>query len=101
MNPVAPKALRVPPVEVAPDFPLGRVAGGVSLSEAHMVNDSKHTEQVKLTLTERELLDASRIAASEDRTLADFIRLTLRTAMYGKVSRLASQVEGTNEDRKS
>lgn len=55
-----------------------------------MANDTKRTEQVKLNLTERELLDAARIAATEDRTLAEFIRLTLRVALYGKVSRLGT-----------
>lgn len=63
-----------------------------------MANDTKRTEQVKLNLTERELLDAARIAATEDRTLAEFIRLTLRTALYGKVSRLSSGGEGTERD---
>ncbi len=65
------------------------------------VNDTKRTEQVKLNLTERELLDASRIAASEDRTLGEFIRLTLRAAMYGKLSRLASNSEGPDQDHSS
>lgn len=66
-----------------------------------MINDSKHTEQVKLNLTERELLDASRCAAMEDRTLAEFIRLTLRAAMYGKVSRLSAHGEVTSKDQES
>ena len=66
-----------------------------------MANDSKRTEQVKINLTERELLDAARIAATEDRTLAEFIRLTLRTAMYGKVSRLSSGQEVTDQDQSS
>ena len=66
-----------------------------------MANDSKRTEQVKINLTERELLDAARIAATEDRTLAEFIRLTLRTSMYGKVSRLSSGQEVTDRDVES
>lgn len=66
-----------------------------------MANDCKRTEQVKINLTERELLDAARIAATEDRTLAEFIRLTLRTSMYGKVSRLSSSPEGTDQDQSS
>lgn len=63
-----------------------------------MANDTKRTEQVKLNLTERELLDAARIAATEDRTLAEFIRLTLRVALYGKVSRLSSGGEAHHGD---
>lgn len=66
-----------------------------------MANDTKRTEQVKINLTERELLDAARIAATEDRTLAEFIRLTLRTAMYGKVSRLGNGHEETFQDSQS
>ena len=64
-----------------------------------MANDTKRTEQVKINLTERELLDAARVAALEDRTLAEFIRLTLRTTLYGKVSRLSSQSEGVEQDQ--
>lgn len=63
-----------------------------------MVGTEKRTEQIKLMLTERELLDASRLAAIEDRTLAEFIQLTLRVAMYGKVSRLSGGMQGTDED---
>lgn len=66
-----------------------------------MVGNEKRTEQIKLTLTERELLDASRLAAIEDRSLSDFIRLTLRVAMYGKVSRLSGGMQGTDEDSQS
>ena len=66
-----------------------------------MVGTEKRTEQIKLMLTERELLDASRLAAIEDRTLAEFIRLTLRTSMYGKVSRLSGNMEGTDMDSQS
>ena len=61
-------------------------------------NDSKRTEQVKLNLTERELLDAARCAALEDRTVAEFIRLTLRTSLYGHVARLSRSGEDTARD---
>lgn len=60
-----------------------------------MLGNEKRTEPVKLMLTERELLDASRLAAVEDRTLAEFIRLTLRCAMYGKITRLNGGSEGS------
>ena len=63
-----------------------------------MANDTKRTEQVKLNLTERELLDAARVAATEDRTLAEFIRLTLRVALYGKVNRLSTGQEVSDRD---
>ena len=61
-----------------------------------MVGSEKRTEPVKLMLTERELLDASRLAAAEDRTLAEFIRLTLRCSMYGKITRLNGTGEGAD-----
>jgi len=77
------------------------VSAGFFTPRSEVVNDTKHTEQVKLTLTERELLDASRIAAAQDRSLADFIRLTLRVSMYGTIRHMDSDCEGTNQDRKS
>lgn len=63
-----------------------------------MANDTKHTEQVKINLTERELLDLTRLAALEDRTLSEYIRLTLRSSLYGKVSRLRHELEGSMSD---
>ena len=50
-----------------------------------MVDDNKHTERIPVYLTERELLDASRLAAVADKKTAEYIRYALRLAMYGTV----------------
>ena len=54
--------------------------------EADMVRDDKHTEELKLRLTEREMLDLSRLAARDERLTAEFARMVLRRFMYGIVS---------------
>lgn len=51
-----------------------------------MVDDRKRTEQVKVYFTERELLDLSRVAATEDRKLSELVHWVMRGFMYGKVS---------------
>ena len=50
-----------------------------------MADDRKRTEQVKLLLTERELLDLSRAAAADDRKISDFAHHILRRHLYGSV----------------
>lgn len=56
-----------------------------------LIRDDKRTEEVKLRLTERELLDLSRLAAIDDRSVTEFIVKTLRTSMYGSLAvKLAS-----------
>lgn len=49
------------------------------------VDDQKHTEPVKVWLTERELLDLSRMAAREDRKVSEMVRVMVRRNMYGMV----------------
>lgn len=53
-----------------------------------MVDSTKHTDFVKVWLTERELLDLSKLAAREDRKLSEMGRVILRRFMYGTVSQL-------------
>ena len=50
-----------------------------------MLNDSKHTEALKLWLTERELVDLMRLAAAQDRKPGEMARVALRQFMYGMV----------------
>ena len=50
-----------------------------------MVDDRKHTEQVKVMLTERELLDLCRLAAVDDRKPSEMVRVIVRQYMYGRV----------------
>lgn len=50
------------------------------------LNDKKHGQVVGVRLTDREFFDASRLCSTDDRTLADFIRHSLRLFMYGRVA---------------
>lgn len=62
------------------------------------IRDDKRTEEVKLRLTERELLDASRMAAIEERSVAEFITRLLRSSMYGSVAMRLGALQGTLRD---
>lgn len=59
------------------------------------LDDCKHTEDVKLHLTERELLDVARLSAAEDRKPAEYIRKVLRDCMYGSLAAHQTRCEGT------
>jgi len=59
------------------------------------IRDDKRTEEVKLRLTERELLDASRMAAIEERSVAEFITRLLRSSMCGSVAVRLGALQGT------
>ncbi|MFM2057924.1 MAG: hypothetical protein RLY71_2309 [Pseudomonadota bacterium] len=48
-----------------------------------MASDVKHTNAVKLMLTDGELLDLSRLAMANERTVAEMVRFVLRRHMYG------------------
>jgi hypothetical protein len=50
------------------------------------LDDSKHQESVKVSLTEREMVDVCRMSIIDDRKPAEFIRHALRVFMYGRVS---------------
>lgn len=50
------------------------------------VRDDKRTEELKLRLTERELLDVSRLAAMDERSISEYIVLSLRRSMYGSLA---------------
>jgi hypothetical protein len=50
-----------------------------------MVDDRKHTEAVKLFLTEREYLDLCRQAVREDRKPGEMARVIVRRSLYGSV----------------
>lgn len=62
------------------------------------VDDAKRTEEVKLRLTERELLDLTRIASAEDRSLAAMAHAIVRGFLYGRVSAAAAEAEGPGRD---
>ena len=49
----------------------------------------KLSERLPLNLSEREFLDLARMAALEERTVPDFLRVrVIRPFMYGNVARL-------------
>lgn len=67
-----------------------------------MIRDDKRTEELKLRLTEREMLDVSRLAAIDERAVTEYIVKLLRASMYGSVAvRLASHQgpDGAGEGR--
>ena len=59
-------------------------------------DDQKHTEPIKLWLTERELLDLSRLAAREDRKVGEMARVALRRFMYGTMGGADAENNGAN-----
>ena len=61
------------------------------------IESSKRTEEVKLRLTERELLDISRLAALDDRAVAEQIVRMLRLSMYGTLNLRAAALQGDCE----
>ena len=61
------------------------------------IESSKRTEEVKLRLTERELLDISRLAAIDERAVAEQIVRMLRLSMYGTLSCRAAALQGDCE----
>jgi len=55
------------------------------------IRDDKRTEELKLRLTEREMLDLKRLACEDGRTASDLCRIALRQFMYGLVAKLDGQ----------
>ena len=53
-----------------------------------MADDNKRTDNVCSRVTERMYIDLNRLAALEERTLADFIFILLRRELYGRTVRL-------------
>jgi hypothetical protein len=58
----------------------------------------KRTECIKVCFTEREIVDLNRIAALDNRRLADLVWVMVRKNMYGIVAALPQVEEGTNAD---
>ena len=46
---------------------------------------AKRTECVKVCFTEREFIDLGRVAAREDRKVADMVWFLVREGMYGRL----------------
>lgn len=60
------------------------------------ISDIKHTNAVKLWLTDREFLDLSRLAASDDRKVSEMVRVMVRAFMYGHIGTLGVDAHGAN-----
>lgn len=58
----------------------------------------KRTECIKVCFTEREIVDLNRVAALENRRLADLVWVMVRKNMYGMISAMGPVEEGTNSD---
>lgn len=63
-----------------------------SFSRSPVVDDRKHSESVKVFLTEREYLDLCRQAVREDRKPGELVRVIVRRSMYGTVGAEAGDV---------
>lgn len=61
---------------------------------SHPIRDDKRTEELKLRLTEREMLDLSRLAVLEERPVAEYVVRLLRWSMYGSLGVKAAALQG-------
>lgn len=59
-------------------------------------DDNKKTNRVTVWLTDRELLDLSRVAAAEDRKQSEMVRVMLRRGMYGTIGAQDHEYHGAN-----
>lgn len=56
--------------------------------------DGKHTEAVKIWLTEQEFNDLARLAACDDRKVSEMCRVMVREYMYGRLRCQDDDVHG-------
>lgn len=61
-------------------------------------DNSKRTNCVKVCFTDREFIDLGRLAAREDRKVADLVWVEVRRRMYGTVVVDAADAQGTESD---
>lgn len=64
-----------------------------------MADDNKRPNCVKVCFSDRAFIDLGRLAAREDRTVADLVHLMVRRHMYGHYAAALSAEEGTERDR--
>ena len=64
-----------------------------------MADDGKKSELVSAKVTERMLLDLSRLAALDERSLSDFMYRLIRQRLYGDVARLSTDARSTSADK--
>lgn len=61
-----------------------------------MLDDLKHTEAMKVWLTEREFHDLCVLAMNDDRKPGEMLRVIVRRFMYGSVGSDAKDFNGAN-----
>lgn len=59
-------------------------------------DDRKRDNKVAVRLSDRELLDLSRNAALDERSLGDYIHFVLRRSLYGTVGLRSAESNGTH-----
>ena len=57
-------------------------------------DEGKRCNELKLRLTDRELLDLSRLAVLEERPVTEYVVLLLRWSMYGSLGMKAAALQG-------
>jgi hypothetical protein len=66
-----------------------------------MADDTKRPNCVKVCFSDRAFIDLGRLAAREDRSVADLVHLIVRRHMYGNYAQGSVNDEGTERDRES
>ena len=61
-----------------------------------MLDDNKHSEAMKVWLTEREFHDLCVMAMKDDRKPGEMLRVIVRRSMYGTIGGNDSEVHGAN-----
>lgn len=62
-------------------------------------DDTKRPNCVKVCFSDRAFIDLGRMAARDDRSLADFVHRVMRLHMYGNCAVEAPNDQGTPGDR--
>lgn len=62
-------------------------------------DSTKRVNCVKACFTDREFIDLGRVAAREDRKVADMVWVLVRRAMYGIVTPGQLEDQGTDSDQ--
>jgi hypothetical protein len=64
-----------------------------------VADNVKRTECVKVCFTEREFIDLGRMAARDDRKVADWVWVQVRRSIYGMLAAEAQREQGTDADQ--
>jgi len=64
-----------------------------------MADDRKRSEMASTKITEQMMLDMSRLAAIEERSLSDWLYRVIRQRIYGDVAKLSMDSRSTTSDK--